>query len=232
MASQSAVSVDRFVSGGVPIDVDVFVPAGAGRHPATVILHGTFGLLPEYRDDILSFGEALAAKGIVAFLPHYFDRTGTVPGDAAMAAIGQHYAAWRETCADSLLFARGDARVDAGRLGILGFSLGAHFALSLAMSVPPGVTLKCAVDFFGPVVRPPLVGHRAAMPPLLIHHGERDDLVTIGDSLQLVSELRAAGKTEGVGYTLMRYKDQGHAFTGADLVTARAKTVEFLAAIL
>jgi dienelactone hydrolase len=233
MATSSATpALDRFVSGGTSIDIDVFTPAGTGRHPSTLILYGTFGLLPEYRDDIQSFGEALAANGIVALLPHYFDRTGTQPGAGALAAIGQHYASWRQTCGDALLFARTHGRVNAGRLGILGFSLGGHFALSLAMTPPAGISLKCAVDFFGPVVSPPLTGNRAAMPPVLIHHGERDDLVTISDSRQLVSELRGAGKTEGVGYTLLTYRDQGHAFVGADLVAARSKTVEFLTSIL
>ena len=232
MATRLAAPVEQFVSGGTSIDIDVFAPAGTGRHPSTMILYGTFGLLPEYRDDILSFGEALAAKGLVAFLPHYFDRTGTQPGLGALAAISQHYASWRQTCGDALLFARTHARVNAGRLGILGFSLGGHFALSQAMTPPAGVSLKCAVDFFGPVVNPPLTGNRAAMPPVLIHHGEQDDLVKIDDSRQLVSELRAAGKTEGVGYTLMTYRDQGHRFAGADLVAARSKTVEFLASQL
>ena len=66
MLTHTATHVEHFVSGGSSIDVDVFAPAGTGRHPSTVILYGTFGLLPEYRDDILSFGEALAAKNIVA----------------------------------------------------------------------------------------------------------------------------------------------------------------------
>jgi dienelactone hydrolase len=232
MTTRTAAPVEHFVSGGKSIDIDVFAPAGTGRHPSTVILYGAFGLLPEYGDDILSFGEALAAKGIVAFVPHYFERTGTEPGLGALAAIPQHYASWRQTCGDALLFARTHARVSAGRLGILGFSLGGHFALSQAMTSPAGVSLKCVVDFFGPVVNPPLTGNRAAMPPVLIHHGEKDDLVNISDSRQLVSELRAAGKIEGVGYTLMTYRDQGHGFAGADLVAARSKTVEFLASIL
>ena len=232
MTTTHAVAVDRFVSDAVTIDVDVFAPAGSGRHPAAVILYGTFGLLPEYRDDILSFGEALAAKGIAAYLPHYFDRTNTAPGPEAFGAIGRHYAAWRRTCGDALLYARSHALADSGRMGVLGFSLGGHFALSLAMTPPGGVNLKCAVDFFAPVINPPLTGNPAAMPPVLIHHGERDNLVSIEDSRRLVSDLRAAGKTEGVGYTLLTYRDQGHSFAGADLVTARTKTVEFLASIL
>ena len=232
MVTTPSISVERFVSGGTSIAVDAFVPAGTGRHPAAVVLYGTFGLLPEYRDDILSFGAALAANGIVALLPHYFDRTGTPPGPAVLAGIRQHYVSWRDTCGDALRFGRSHARVDPGRLGMVGFSLGGHFALSLAMAPPAGITLKCIVDFFGPVVEPPLVGNRAAMPPVLIHHGEQDRLVPIEQSLQLVSELRAVGKTEGVGYTLVKYRDQGHGFAGADLSAARSTTVEFLTSIL
>ena len=232
MANRHPVTVDRFVSGGMPITVDVFAPGGPGRYPAAVVLYGSFGLLPEYRADILSFGTALAGAGIVAFLPHYFERTGTQPGGEALAAIGQHYAAWRDTGGEALRFARSHTLVDAGRIGILGFSLGGHFALSLAMTPPAGVSLKCVVDFFGPVVSVPLTGHRATMPPVLIHHGEKDDLVTIGESRQLVSELRAAGKTEGTGYRLSTYRDQGHGFTGADLIAARSQTVEFFTSIL
>lgn len=224
--------VERFSNGGKAIAVDVFLPPAAGRHPACLMLYGTFGLLPEYRDDILSFAEALTESGIATLLPHYFDRTGTSPGPDALLEIGQQLAAWRETCADALLFARDHDRVDAGRLGLIGFSLGGHLALSLGMTPPAGVTLKCVVDFFGPVVSPPLAGNRAAMPPVLIHHGDRDALVAAADSLQLVAELKAAGKTEGVGYTFIRYPAQGHGFVGADLVSARAKTVEFVSAVL
>jgi dienelactone hydrolase len=232
MATTQTVPADRFVSDGITIAVDVFTPAGTGRHPATVIFYGTFGLLPPYRDDILSFGTALAAKGIVAFLPHYFERTGTAPGPDALTTIGRHYATWRRTCADALLFARSHARAVDGRLGVLGFSLGGHMALSLGMAPPADVTPACVVDFFGPVITPPLTGKRAAMPPLLIHHGLDDDLVTIDHSRQLASELRAAGKTEGADYTLLEYPGQGHAFVGGALTTARTKSVEFLTSIL
>src|SRR6185436_7692321 len=111
-------TVEHFVSAGTSIPVDVFLPAAAGRHPACVILYGTFGLLPKYRDDILSFGEALAEKNVVALLPHYFERTGTAPGPEALLAIGQHLSSWRTTCAEALLMARDHPRVQAGRLGI------------------------------------------------------------------------------------------------------------------
>jgi dienelactone hydrolase len=220
---------ERFTSGGRTIAADVFLPAAGGRRPATLILHGTFGLLPAYRDDILSFAAALADKGIVAVLPHYFDRTGTSAGDAAAGAIAEHLSEWKDTCADALIFMRGHARVDASRLSVIGFSLGGHLALSLAMAPHPGAVLKCVVDFFGPTRLPPLGGDRSLLPPLLIHHGDADSIVPIADSIALVTDLRAAGKVEGIGYRFVTYPGAGHKFEGKDLDASRRDTVAFVA---
>jgi dienelactone hydrolase len=221
---------ERYTSNGHPITVEVFSPATPGRHAGCLILHGTFGLLPEYRADIVSFGEALAGSGVVAMLPHYFERTGTTPGQEAAQVITQHLPDWLAACRDALLFARNDARVDSGRLGVIGFSLGGHLALDLGMSPPSGITLKCVVDFFGPTQAPPLRGNRSALPPLQIHHGANDTLVPITESEHLVTQLRAAGKTEGLGYHFTKYPGQGHGFTGSALNASRASTVTFVTA--
>ena len=129
---------EHFNSGTRPISLDVFLPTTRGRHPAALILHGTFGLLPEYRPDIVAFAEALAGSGTVAMLPHYFDRTGTAAGLDAGAAIPSHLEEWKEACGDALTFARGHASVDPGRLAVIGFSLGGHLALDLAMAPRSG----------------------------------------------------------------------------------------------
>ena len=212
--------------GSVPIEV--FAPRTSGRHPAVLILHGTFGLVPQYRGDIVSFAEALVAEDMLAVMPHYLDATGTMPGAEATAAIARHIGAWQAAATDALKFMRAHAGANAGRLGVLGFSLGAHLALRLAMSPGAGTGIKCVVDFFGPTRAPELPGDRSALPPVLIHHGTDDRLVPIEDSVSLVAELRAAGKVEGVGYRMETYPGQGHGFTGADLVTSRSSTVEFI----
>jgi carboxymethylenebutenolidase len=227
-----AARMERFNSGGTSISVEVFLPTAAGRHPAALILHGTFGLLPQYRPDIVAFAEALADKGTVAVVPHYFDRTGTAPGLDAGAAIPRHLEEWKAACGDALAFARGHASVDPGRLGVIGFSLGGHLALDLAMSPRSGTGLKCVVDFFAPTRVPPLRGDRSLLPPVLIHHGTGDTLVPIADSLGLVSDLRAAGKVEGLGYRFVKYPGQGHGFTGSDLAGSRSTTVDFVAGIV
>ena len=224
--------LERLVSGGVSIQVDVYVPSSAGRHPASLVLHGTFGLLPEFRQDIVSFAEGLAEKGIVAAIPHYFDRTGTREGLDATLAGDDELAKWKETCGDALVFLRDHPTVNAGQMGVIGFSLGGHLALTLGMSTPRGTSLKCVVDFFGPTKRPALVGNRAALPPVLIHHGTDDQIVPIQDSLTLESELKAAGKIEGVGFRFIKYPGQGHRFTGPDLAAARKATIDFVEATL
>jgi dienelactone hydrolase len=225
-------TLERFVSDTTSIPTDVYVPKTTGRHPGVLVLHGTAGLMPEFRADILSFGEALAERNIVAAIPHYFERTGTAEGLDAVGASDADVMKWRETCGEALTFLRDHACVNAGRLGVVGFSLGGHLALTLGMSTPRGTSLKAVVDFFGPTRQPPLAGNRGALPPLLIHHGTSDQVVPIQDSLTLESELKAAGKIEGVGYRFVKYPGQGHRFTGPDLVAARKATVDFFDATL
>ena len=225
-------TLERLTTGTHSIDADVFGPATPGRYPGCLILHGTFGLLPQYRNDIFSFGEALAGAGVVAVLPHYFERTGTEPGLAAAGAIGQHLPAWMATCAEASVFLRDHPQVASGRLGAIGFSLGGHLALSLAMTPPGGTKFRGIVDFFGPTSAPPLRGDRSALPPVQIHHGSADSIVGIGDSEQLVTELRAAGKVEGLGYQFFKYAGQGHGFTGSDLVAARTRAIAFISTVL
>lgn len=224
--------VEHFASAGGPVQVEVFLPKAPGRHPACLILHGTFGLLPQYRGDIVSFAEALADQGVVAALPHYFESTGTSAGLPATVAVNSRLPQWRAACGAALGFMHDHSRVNAGRLGVLGFSLGGHLAMSLGMTPPAGASLKCVVDFFGPTIDPPLVGNRAAMPPILIHHGEGDELVSILNSERLVAQLMGAGKTEGLGFKFIRYPGQGHGFAGAALDSSRSATIEFLTAVL
>jgi dienelactone hydrolase len=222
------IETDSFTAGGQSVAIEVFNPSAPGRHPGCLILHGTFGLLPAYRDDIVSFAEELAAAGVVAMLPHYFDRTNTTAGPGAAMAVADHLPEWRAACADALSFLHRSPGVSGGRLGAIGFSLGGHLALSLAMNPPAGAAFKAVVDVFGPTVLPPLVGNRSALPPVQIHHGTADQIVGIADSERLVSELRAVGKIEGLGYEYFTYPGAGHGFKGADLTSCRSRAVHFL----
>jgi dienelactone hydrolase len=49
---------------------------------------------------------------------------------------------------------------------LLGFSLGGHLALNVAMTPPTGVTVRGVVDFFGPTMTAPLLNKWTALPEL------------------------------------------------------------------
>src|SRR4051812_14164627 len=93
---------EGFMSGGTRVSQEVFTPAHAGPSPAVLLLHGSFRLLKEYRDDIVSFAEALVAAGIAAIMPHYLESTNTEPGPGVLPLIAQKRPAWRTACADAL----------------------------------------------------------------------------------------------------------------------------------
>jgi dienelactone hydrolase len=138
-----AIINEHFLSGGQRVPLEVFVPAAAGKHPIVLVLHGSFGLQPPYRADIVSFAEALASSGIAAAIPHYLEATGSasLSGDDVMNLIPSRRPVWRQACGDALISMAKDARFDPSRLGMLGFSLGANLALSLAMDPPGGTTV-------------------------------------------------------------------------------------------
>jgi dienelactone hydrolase len=156
-----------------------------------------------------------------------------------MNSLIENLPAWKTACGSALSFMAADPRIGAAHLGLLGFSLGGHIALSLAMGRPAGMNLKGLVDFFGPTVQLPLSGDWSALPTVLIHHGTLDPL-SIANSEHVVTELAAQGRkivpeifgTPPTGPQtddrFIKYPGEGHGFKGAALVGSREKTVEFL----
>ncbi len=217
---------EMFTSSGQPVSMDVYLPPPGGAPPAALILHGSFGLLPQYRADIVSFAEALLRQGVASAMPYYLESTKTAPGLDVLSLIPQNSPTWRQACADALSLISKDRRFDGSRLAVLGFSLGGHLALSLAMDPPAGTTLKGVVDFFGPTHS--LGSGWAKLPQALILHGTKDPLVDISESEHLVAQLDAAGKNKGRDYVFERYEGEGHGFKGPALTKSRDLTVEFI----
>ena len=225
-----AMTNESFSSGGQTVPMEVFLPAASGKHPAVLILHGSFGLLPQYGADIVSFAEALVAAGIAATMPHYLESTKTDPGLGVLELIPKKRPAWRQACSDALTLMANDGRFDGMRLGILGFSLGGNLALSLAMEPPVGAKLKCVVDFFGPMQL--LENHWSKLPPVLIFHGTEDHVVYPSESAYLVEQLESAKKKKGSDYIFESYKGEGHGFKDPALTKSRDETVKFITKML
>jgi carboxymethylenebutenolidase len=213
------------VSDGKPITIEFFLPASGGTHPLVLVLHGSFGLLPQYRPDIVSFADALNAQGIAAALPHYLEVTGTAPGPGVFSQIDARRNQWQDACSDALAALAGDERFDVARMGVLGFSLGGCLALGLAMDIPPSCSLCGAVDFFGPVRM--LDGDWSSLPRLLIMHGDADPLVDPTESTWLAGELVKAGRSSPDDFELEIYPSEGHGFKGAALKDSRERTCAF-----
>ena len=158
-------------------------------------------------------------------MPYYLQSTNTEPGLAVLKLIPENSPTWRQACGDALTAMAADGRFDNTRLGILGFSLGGHLALSLAMDPPAGISLKCVVDFFGPAHS--LEPHWTKMPPVLVFHGSADTLVPPSESEYLVAQLKGVGKKKDHDYFYEPSKGEGHGFKGAELTKSRDATVEF-----
>lgn len=203
-----------FESSGQPITVQQFLPATPGKHPAVIALHGSGGIRESWADQP---SRLMAGQGYSVFVAHYFNRTGTLRADQETTL--KHFPDWMRTIGDVITFAAGSAAVDADRVGLLGFSLGAYLALAVA-SVDPRV--KAVVDFFGGM--PEELRGFQRMPPVLILHGEEDRMVPVSEAIALQQLLERAGTP----YEMKIYPGAGHGFNGLQLMDAGWRAVQFL----
>jgi carboxymethylenebutenolidase len=174
-----------------------------GTGPGVLVLHAWWGLT----DMIRGFCSRLADSGFVAFAPDLYGGqiASTIPeaevlsdaldGQAAMSLVTQ-----------SVDFLWNHDRVSRGRLGVIGFSLGAYYALNLSAADPDRV--KAVVLFYGTGgadlanAKAAYLGHFAGADP-----HEPADYVD-----QLENELLSCG----LEATFYRYPEVGHWFFESD----------------
>jgi carboxymethylenebutenolidase len=118
--------METFTSGGKPIRLDHYSPNHPGSSPAVILIHGSGGPL----HGLDPFAGRAANFGLHVFVLHYFERTGH--NWVAPSQIETHFLVWLETLKDAVSFVASQPGVDAERIGLLGFSLGAYLALALA----------------------------------------------------------------------------------------------------
>jgi carboxymethylenebutenolidase len=184
-------------SGGKTIAVDCYLPNANGeRLPAIIGLHGSGG----GHDTMGATANPLAAEGFAVFVPHYFDRTGTTTADKGESI--RNFPLWMKTLWDVTSFVAAQPAVDPERMGILGFSLGGYLAVSLASI---DTRIKAAAEFSGGFPREMKLFMRR-LPPVLIVHGERDDVIPVSEAHHL-QELLAKRNTP---YEMQVYPGEGH----------------------
>lgn len=153
------------------------------RRPAVLVLHSSAGMLGRSGANVRGWADAFAERGFVAYVVHYFDRTGDVRTDDARE--DSIFPEWTSTLSDALSFVRRDAEVDSVRVDAFGISLGGYMALALGAAdrrVSRLVILSGGFfDALVPQVR--------RLPPTLLLHGDADDIVPIARAQQVDSTL-------------------------------------------
>jgi dienelactone hydrolase len=205
----------NFSSGNMLIRLDAYLPDSPGKLPTVLALYGSGGGV-EGMDEPASM---LAAQGFAVFVLHYFDRTGTTQA-TDKPTIVRNFPAWGKTVWDAISHIEQHPQVNGNRIGLLGFSLGAYLALSVA-AVDPRV--QAVVEFFGGFPKEMKFFMRRLC-PVLILHGEADPTVPVQEAYDLQTLL----EKKGIPYEIKIYPGAGHRFEHDAWRDAGIRTLQFL----
>ena len=206
-AARTAVTIDRF--DGV----------GAGIRPALVLLHGSDGLTNVGRYQTAA--RALIGAGYTVFLPHYFEATGDQR--ANFREIDSKFSTWRQSVETAVRDIADQPGIDAGRMGVVGFSLGG--ALGLATSARDR-RIKAVVNFFGYL--PDELKQAKRIAPTLTLHGDADRVVPVENATRINALLSSLG----VPSESHIYPGEGHGLSSGALIDAGLRSTTFLARYL
>lgn len=182
-------------------------PGATGR--AVLVLHAWWGLNATIR----AFCDRLAQAGFIAFAPDLYHGkvTDTIAeAESLSAAVFADVDAARADVTRAAAYVMEHAGETADGLAVIGFSLGAFFALDLSVSDPEHV--RSVVLYYG--TRPGDYGDARAA--YLGHFAERDAFEPRAE----VDGLEAALKQAGRPVTFHHYRDTGHWFAEPDRLKA------------
>ena len=199
------------------------LPEGLTSGPGVLVLHAWWGLTPFFK----RVCDRLADEGFVALAPDLLDGRTTDDPEVARAMLAE--ADMDKTLAlvrSSLFTLRGLPATPDAPVGVLGFSMGASWALWLASRQHDLV--GATVAFYGAQN----IDMAPATSAFLGHYAERDDLVSEDELTLLEAELRLLEKD----VTFHRYPDTDHWFFESDRPTydepaatlAWSRTIDFL----
>jgi carboxymethylenebutenolidase len=189
-----------------------------GKGPGVLVLHAWWGL----NDTIKAFCTQLAQSGFVAFAPDLYH--GKVADNIADAetlgkALDTNHLRARAEIADATLFLNDRAGQAERGLAVIGFSLGAYYALDLAAADPEHI--HSVVLFYG--TGPADFSKSRA--DYLGHFAENDEFEPQSNVDELEESIRRAGRP----VTFYRYSGTGHWFFEPDRPQAHNQTAASLA---
>jgi dienelactone hydrolase len=224
--SSAKKTTSSFDSAGHKITVWSYEPRGKGKHPALILLYG-LDCLAESPKRYEFIAQRFAEKGYRILFVHYFDCTRVAPKDAAALQgrvkaclappmpgaqpdeqVRKYFQDWLGVVKGAVAFARKQENVDPERIGLMGFSLGGFVAMSL-LATEPDLKLAAAVECFGGLPKDLHASLKSA-PPVLIFHGDRDDIVSVKEA----HSLRALLKERKCHVEDKIFENCGHMFFG------------------
>ncbi len=176
-----------------------------GEGPGVLVLHAWWGL----NDTMKAFCKRLAESGFVAFAPDlYHGRVADNIADAETLSkmLDANYLQAKAEIADATIFLNDRAGQPERGLAVIGFSLGAYYALDLAAADPEHI--RAVVIFYG-TGGGDFSNSRAAY---LGHFAENDEFEPQSNVDNLEESLRRIGRPA----TFYRYRGTGHWFFEPD----------------
>jgi len=179
------------------------------KNKGVLVLHAWWGL----NDTIKAFCTRLAQAGFVAFAPDLYHGqvADTIPGAESLGkALDANYLQAREEIAQAVLYlAELTAQPEQG-LAVIGFSMGAYYALDLSNRDPEHI--RSVVVYYGTGAEDFSKSNAA----YLGHFAENDPY----EPASSVDGLEEALKQAGRPVTVHRYSGVGHWFAEPDRVDA------------
>jgi carboxymethylenebutenolidase len=194
----------------------------AGQGAGVLVLHPWWGL----NEFIRGFCDRLAGEGFVVFAPDLYDgRTATTIEEAEQLSGSLDFEATIPVVTGAADYLREHTAVRGTQIGVIGFSMGAAWALLLTAELRPD-DMAAVVLFYGNY---PGIGQdnsfaktRAAF---LGHFAEDDPYEDVADMEATRQDLERAGRE----VTFYTYPETGHWFFEADRPDAYKQTAAELA---
>jgi carboxymethylenebutenolidase len=184
------------------------VVSPTGKGPGVLVLHAWWGL----NDTIKEVCERLAGEGFVAFAPDLYHGkvADTIPyAEALGSAVDTNHLQAKAEIAEATKFLNDRVgQADRG-LAVIGFSLGAYYALDLSATDPEHI--RSVVIFYG--TQADFVSDfSSSKADYLGHFAENDEYEPKSNADNLEERLKHAGRP----VTFYRYPDTGHWFFEPD----------------
>ncbi len=189
-----------------------FKAPGVSPRPSVLLLHGAGGFDRRIAD-YNRYGSALANQGIDAYLVYYYSDMDAKNMSYGVDVFEQRYSAWAKMVGELAEYLEKQSDSN-GKAGLIGFSNGGILATGASTL---DAKINAAVIYYG--TDPwPLGTPAKRLPPLLILHGDADQVIPVENGQQLA----ALAKKLGAPADLVIYPGEVHGF-GADFSKKNAR---------